>query len=356
MHARKQSLTMFACGLVLITAAATSAQTPPERPDRSDITAPELSSAQVEKVRSFVTYWMGQMSGTEAKPANVLAARQQLLGVLTTLGISPHCRFTFAQEAAPVLRDTIDAGNALGVSNAFIVLSFIRNDQAMELALDYADVRQEDRAHVRQMASRAVQVLLRDGRLDPAQSVGYVRRLREAAEHETSNLALRYQLASLAMIGEPSRDPNVNIDDTARTELAAAMDEVVRTISEQDGQTPCELVDAYRLGVREYLEVYIKLDQAEQERLGRQLSPTLGRFLEAVGKHWAGAQHDNGWKTMYAAAIEVTESLLTVIDQRVRRGSATQSPNAHDAWEAGDKPAYERGVQSWLQIHSAYGG
>jgi hypothetical protein len=335
MHVGRGHIWRIACLLAFALSNVAAAQTSPSIP-QSAITASQLNDTQRGQIDEFVGYWCDRLGGEDA--AAVADARDNLSKHFRIYPASDTFRSYFSRRCVPRLEEIIEAEDPpLSVVNALIVLPFLGTEDAMETLLERTTPANEDRAYVRMRAAVGCQVLLASGLLPERKLNGYLRELRDAAMNEPHAWVLRHQLDAIAEVNSPE----------AREQFVATLDRLVDRMAD-DEEGPCDLLPAYRQGIFNLQRSYLVLAGDEQRRLGAQLGPILGRFLEIAATHWENAQAEQ--PRTYAAAVKTTETLLGVVDGQVRGPQGVPATDVAGAWDTGDQARYSADVATWAGI------
>ena len=319
----------------------------------TDVTsAVELSEQQVAQVKAFVECWSGVLNGEQSTPAEVERARDELARHFNQPGgsrlVSPNFRGTFARFAVPEMERALGSNNMYRAINAVIVLSQLGSDRASNLLLLHVDQQNQAAWQIRLRAAEGERLLLTGASLDARKTLDAARKLRDAILREDNGLVLRSQLAALDAADTTALTP------PDRTTLRSLIGESIASVAQRAAaaaQVSGPMVTAMGSAVgtlRVRITTYAK---NEQQSIGAQLGPALGKMLEWARANWDDVKKDplidNDMRTFVAAA----EGLLQFFDTVLVEGKRpAPTSDMRGAWDAGDKPKFETGVKAWQGV------
>lgn len=328
--------------LAVLTAAATTWAAPPNL-QISVLSANEITPSQQQRIDEYVTYWANQLGSTDSTAAETAQAAEKLIEPPTAPGTRSGFRVTYARAALPkltaVLRQQQDDYRAVQAAK---VIGFLGTPGALEQLVEFCDAESEPRASVRLWAARGCEVLITrtrdEGIIVDRDVVAALRSLRQAAEDEPNWLVLHRLFEAMAAAGS----------DTGRQRQLEAFDAVVERLEELD--EPSDLMRAVTRAIVSLRDQYVRMAPSQQTAYGRELGPVLGRVQQVASTHWDAAQSDPAMKKVYGQAVQLSESLLKLIDQNVRLGEPSPSTSLYLSWQQGNRPEFQSQAQSWMDV------
>ena len=319
----------------------------------ADVTsAVELTEQQVAQVKTFVECWSGVLNGDQSTPAEVERARDALVSNFNQPGaarlISPNFRGTFARFAVPEMEKALGSGNMYRAINGVIVLSQLGSDRASNALLLHVDLQNQPAWQIRLRAAEGERLLLTGASLDSRKSVDAAKKLRDAILREDNGLVIRSQLAALDAADVTTLSP------ADRTTIRGLIGESIASVAQRAAeaqQVSGPMVTAMGSAVGTLRVRITNYAKTEQQSIGAQLGPALGRMLEWARANWdtvkKDPQIDNDMKTFVAAA----EGLLQFFDPVLVDGKRpAPTSDMRGAWDADDKPKFETGVKAWQGV------
>lgn len=300
-----------------------------------------LTDAQRREVRNYVQYWCQQLEGGDS--ARIARARAQLIEPLRAPGLRLVFRDEYSRITVPELERILSANtpSVLSAINAVQVAGALGTEASLRLIVDRADSDRETRMPVRLWASHAFRLVLEEDAIQTARLTPFVRDFSRAAERETNWMVLNRQIEGLAKVRtSQSRERQIAVLHAA-TERAKA----------NDGG-PAQLMEPIRLGILMLRDQYLDLSGQEQTDFGKAIGRLLGQVIEIPPLHWNTAREHEEHHHVYRSALRMSESLLRIVDQRVRGGSPPPL-GLENAWESGDREAYEGILTRWRQTLGA---
>ena len=257
-------------------------------------------------------------------------------------------RGTFARFAVPEMERALGSNNMYRAINAVIVLSQLGSDRASNLLLLHVDQQNQAAWQIRLRAAEGERLLLTGASLDARKTLDAARKLRDAILREDNGLVLRSQLAALDAADTTALTP------PDRTTLRSLIGESIASVAQRAAaaaQVSGPMVTAMGSAVgtlRVRITTYAK---NEQQSIGAQLGPALGKMLEWARANWDDVKKDplidNDMRTFVAAA----EGLLQFFDTVLVEGKRpAPTSDMRGAWDAGDKPKFETGVKAWQGV------
>ncbi|MBX3354332.1 MAG: hypothetical protein KF724_01385 [Phycisphaeraceae bacterium] len=265
----RASLLTFAA--VLLPAAMATAQCPIPR---DIVTASRaLTDAERSAIDRCVEAQVALLKSSN--PADVSRGRQDLVQPPRTPGVTDIFRRAYADAVRAKLRDFFKSDDEFRAVNALSVLPFLLTAESLEELADNASPLNQPREAVRIAAARFLAHACRTlgaptppYSLNPAQADALARKTREAADRETSWVALA-ELASALTFQAGWRLPPQNLE-TVRGELIRVLQRQIEL-----AKTTPEVMRAVQrtlVGIRRQV---IDMPAAARPDYGRQLSPVL---------------------------------------------------------------------------------
>ena len=118
----------------------------------------------------------------------------------------------------------------------------------------------------------------------------------------------------------------------------------------QSGNIPCELMQAVYPALKRMRDDLIVLGREEQQSFGRVLAPVLCDICSVAQAHWDSAQDDLVAKIAYGGAVQISESMLLLIDPELRPGQRAPKTALGRAWKDRDEPRFTADHDKWQSI------
>lgn len=305
-------------------------------------TATSLSNGDRGRIADYGAYWTNAL----ADGSDPDRALDRLVDPVRGNAASNAFRNEYADAVIDPLAGVVrDAENPQAVTAALVVLSQVGTPGALRRLGDFADVRNEERDIVRQVASHAAARLLDSGKLAPLDArtmVAAARNLRRAAGGETRHDVLLRQLQ--AMIAADDDD----LPAEARGEIFAFLGEAVTDtaprIDPKDGRplgAASSVISALVLQT-----MIAETDRDVQEAIGRAMCPAYLRVLEAYATHWDDLRTSPEAVAGHAAEIERIENAMNRMLPLAYPGRTARGELA-ESWRDGDRDAWRRAITSW---------
>ncbi len=347
MYRRKRNIRAFAVFCVLALASIAVAA-PPGSLGTIPQTLKPLTDSEKRQVTEYVQYWADQLGEPRTSAGDAAKAAQKLIDPPNAGNVSSIFLSAYAREATPLLENILNGDSNFTAVQAAKVMGFLGTPDALEKLLPWCDASREDRTAVRLLASRGCQVLInrtvKDQVINERQLSSALRQLKQAAVDESNWLVLHRQFEALAAAK----------NETARLRQLEVFEAVVRNLERRPDETS-PLMQSLTRAMSSLRDQYLNDFNVYQQQLdfGANLAPLLGRVFELANVHWEAAQPDPSAKESYEQAINISESLLSVIDHSVRAGSQSPSTNLPIAWNTGDRPRFQTDIKTWMNVLQA---
>lgn len=335
--------TFSATLLILVMAGSSHAQAPIQSLGIRVIDARgTLTNTQKNQIKSFTSYWCGQLTSTDTTILQVQTAREELLKPLNAVaGPSAVFRFEYSGQIMSRLTPLISGdGSPHTISNAFLIVGELATRRSVDLLIRHSDSRHEKRLYIRILASQNCEKTLAyfSDTLKPREIGLAVRGLRNAAQREDNPTVLSHQLGGIHAIQTPD----------AMDALMDALEKVVEKI-----QAPHEGVNPFIKPFSESIKIlrnqdFRSLPKAEKERISKTLGPVLGKYLSAAANNWDAAHADTKFTKQYSSPLRVCESLLKMILPELR--IPIPNTDLQNLWDRGEKAGFTEDVKIWNRI------
>ena len=298
-----------------------------------------LEPADKNRIRGWAEYWSTQLAA--GSPEDAAKARAKLIEPLKAVQVGGVFRLEYADVLLLPLQEIIDGGNPHTAYNANQVLGFLGTDRALEVLLNHCDIADEKSLGIRLCAAKSFKTAVRQGALNPNEISRGLRRLGNAAGREEHWLVLRRQIEAISSVDSGvSREVQVRILNDTTGRMA------------QDLPGPSDLMRALYPALKFLRDAYIKMPPAQQEPYGKVLAPVLCNVYTVANEHWDKAQDDPEAKKIYGGAIQISETLLQVIDGRVQPDRTSPRTALDQAWLESDRPRFNSDHSKWKSILS----
>lgn len=301
--------------------------------------AANLTPQQRSNIREYASFWCDQLASSGQD--DVAKVRQNLVEPFRAPRVRDLFRYEYAQAALPQLQEIISGDNPLTAVNAMLVVGFLGTERALETIVDHCDIEDEPRFHVRLWAAKALVIAVEQESIAERDVNRALRRFGHAAGREEKWLILRRQFQALASVNGPvSREVQLSVlGDTADRMM-------------QSGNIPCELMQAVYPALKRMRDDLIVLGRNEQQSFGRVLAPVLCDICSVAQAHWDNAQDDLVAKIAYGGAVQISESMLQLIDPELRPGQRAPKTALGRAWKDRDEPRFSADHDKWQSIIS----
>ncbi len=333
----------------LLWAPAAFAQTGPSGIDRAIVTATApLSSKQQADLEAFASTWADLLANPK-NPRSLDDARRTLTEPLRDPAATLVFRRAVAQALLPKLEPIIDGVDLQRAIHAIQVVRFLRTPEAVEaLAGRLGADKNADVGKRLVIASTLVQ-MLEDADLNPVQCDGIARTITAAALKETSGMVMGGEIRALSSI---ARRPNLAASsvELARLSQASILQSLVSSIgAKTDADPRMQSVPDLIVHLR---GEYLAQGGPVQTKFGVALAPALVDVLAAASKQWESARKDAQLIQAYANAVAYAETLLRVIDPKVRSNQTppTAEKAIANAWDSDNHQAFDAEVAKWKTV------
>ncbi len=295
--------------------------------------------ADKSRIRGWAEYWSNQLTGGD--PEAVAEARAKLIEPLKAVQVGGVFRLEYSGVLLHPLQEIIGGGNPHTACNAIQVVGFLGTDRALEILLSHCDIADEKSLGIRLCAAVSMKTAVRQGVLNPNEISRGLRRLGNAAGREEHWLVLRRQFETIYSVdSDVSRDVQVKVLEQTTARMA------------ENSPGASDLMRALYPALKILRDAYIKLPPAQQEPFGKVLAPVLCNVNAVADVHWGRAQNDPEAKKIYGGAIQISETLLQVIDGRVQPDRPPPRTALDRAWREMDKPRFRSNHVKWKSIHA----
>ncbi len=300
---------------------------------------PQLTESNRQAMRVFSEYWCQRLADDDPKTAG--EARAKLLDPFKAVQVSEVFRMEYTKAALPELQKAIEGGKPLAAVNALQVVARLGTPRALETIYENASIEDQASFSIRLWAAKAFLVAARDGTLPTNEINKALRQFGYAAGREPEWLVLRRQFEAIASVDSPvSREVQVSI----LRETTGRMAKV--------GDPPSPLMQATYPALKLLRDEYLRLPAVEQKPFGKELAPVLSEVCSVANSHWDSAQEDPGAKELYGLAVQISESMLLLIDPDQRPGQQTPRTQLGPAWRERNAPQFRADYGKWQAVLS----
>ncbi len=328
------------CGATLVAfAAAARVASGSPQPISQLADDPQLTESDRQAIRAYSEFWSQRLSDDDPKTAG--EARGRLLDPFKAVQISEVFRMEYTKAALPDLRKAIEGGKPLAAVNALQVVARLGTPRALEAIIENASVEDQENFSIRLWAAKAFLVAAREGTLPTNEINKALRHFGSAASREQEWLVLRRQFEAIASVDSPvSREVQVGI-------LRETTGRMAKT-----GNGPSDLMQATYPALKLLRDEYLRLPAVDQKPFGKELAPVLSEVCSVANSHWDSAQEDPGAKELYGLAVQISESLLLMIDPDQRPGQQTPRTQLGPAWRERNAPQFRADYGKWQAVLS----
>ncbi len=309
---------------------------------------PNLTERDRDDIRLYADFW-GRHLLADA-PADVDEARGKLGEPLRAVRVGEVFRFEYSNAVVLHLDKVVRDGSPHAAVNAMQVLAVLGTPSSLEVILAHSSIEQEPDLGIRLWAAIGFPTAVRQNALPNNEINKALRDLGEAAASEaraainkrdddtTRWLLLRRQFEAISFVkSQTSREVQVKV-------LKAVTDAM------DNRHGPSDLMQAlYRALLLLQIE-YLRLPAADQEILGKSLAPVLCDLCTVAAAHWDNAQSDETARKSYGGAVHVSETLLKMIDTRVRPDKVGPRTELGPAWRDGRKRQFTSDHDKWRTL------
>lgn len=296
-----------------------------------------LTQQQRQQVRAWVDWWSRELASGDAD--RVAQGRRRLLDPLRATTVRLLFRETYSEflvdRIETIVRESADLHVAV---NALQIAAMLGTESAARLMTSIADPLEEQRPQVRLWAVHGVRTIFRTGVIDEGRYPGILRDLSRAGLRETNWLVLQRHFDALGAAGT----------DGARERQIALLNDVLNRIEEnQDG--PHDIIRAVHYAVVVFRDQFANLRRSEQQAFGTQAAPVIGRVFQIASKHWEQVD-DANLTASYGGAVQISEAMLSIIDDLVRGENAAPQTRIGDAWASRNRQSFQQDSDRWLSV------
>lgn len=329
---------------VAITMVTATHAAPPARisqlADKSDLTERDR-----DEIRQYAEAWGRRLDAQD--PAEVDEARDKLGDPLRAVQVGDVFRFEYSNALVPHLDKVVRDGSSHAAVNAMQLLGLLGTPASVQIILAHASIEAEPDFAIRLTAANAFPVAVRQDALPNNEINKALRDLGDAAasevraaalaagDEQTRWIVLRRQFEAISSVkSQASRDVQVKVIKAA-------------TQTMEKGQGPSDLMQATYRALILVRNEYLGLPPADQVSLGKSLAPVLYDLCTVAAEHWDAAQQDATALESYGGAVLISESLLKLIDARVRPTQSGPRTELGPAWRNGQKGQFNNDQEKW---------
>jgi hypothetical protein len=296
-----------------------------------------FNAAQVNDIRSYAVTWCEKFASEH--PDDIDEARTKLFEPLRAVQVSQEFRFEYAKAALPGLNKAISSGAPHAAVNALQILALLGTPEAFTIIVSHLSADDEKVADIRLWAAKSFAPAVRQGIVPVNEIDKALRRLEKAAAREDYWLALQRQFEAIASVNSAlSREIQVNV-----------LRSVTARMQKQSG--PSELMQAAYPALLLILHKYMDLGAApDAVPMGKSLAPVLHDLCTVAQAHWDRAQADAAARQSYGGVVSESETLLKVIDSRVRPATPAPRSDMGQSWSDRDKARFVTGNNQWGSV------
>lgn len=329
----------ISCALLAAVAAVSSSvhAAPPLIKDLADNS--RLDDRDRQDIRNYAEYWCERLARED--PVVVDEARIKLMRPLqVTVQVSDVFRWEYARTTLPRLEQVLGGDSPQGAVGALQVAGLLGTTQALDLMLDHCSVQNEAERGIRLWAAKSFPIAVDRGVLPDNDKNRALRQFGNAAGQETDWLILRRQFEAIASVdNNVSRDVQLNVLRATTRRMASV------------NGGPSDLMQAmYPALLLVRNEYVVRLEKDDQQSMGTALAPILCDLCSVANQHWKNAQNDASARASYGGAIQVSETLLTLIDAQVRPRQVGPRTQLSPAWQRQQKPRFEDDHHKWQAV------
>lgn len=327
---------LAASAVMLSTATATGASEPAPITQLVNATQ-SYTEQQRQQIRAWGEWWFRELASGE--PERVHQGRRRLLDPLRATDVRLLFRETYSTVVLEQVESILGGRAEIYVAvNALQVAAMLGTESAARLMTNVADPLNEPRSQVRLWAVHGVRTIFREGVIDEGRYPGVLRDLSRAASRETDWMVLQRHFEALGAAGTTN----------ARERQLALLEEILDRIERQDDE-PNDTIRAVHHAVVGFRDQFINLPSAEQRTFGTSAAPVIGRVFEVASKHWEKVE-DANLVASYGGAVQVSETLLGIIDDLVRGGNAGPRTNIGQAWRNRNRQNFQQDTDRWISV------
>jgi hypothetical protein len=318
-----------------------------------------FDQADRNAIKAFAEYWIDRLgsnspnengeNGERHDGETASRARGELIQPLLTPGVTIQFRELYSDAAIEPLRGLLGAKDAQAANNAATVLAYLGTEDALERLLASSSPQTEPRWFVRLPAARACRVLFSRANLTLLRAndiTSAARRLRNAARDETDARTLHYQLQAILSADMPVLPGSARAQ--VREYFVDALNSVAERVRGIEAREVTPLMTQLISPLSRVRTTYLELPRQDQVALGRKLGPALASLLDSLIVNWAQLHADTESLERIGLVVQVSETLLWVIDPIVGGGPRINSGLAN-AWRGDDLQAYQRDIDHWRE-------
>jgi hypothetical protein len=296
-----------------------------------------FTQQQRQQIRAWAAGWARDLASGD--PDRVNQGRRRLLEPLRATTVRPLFREAYSEELIREVESILNGDAELFVAvNALQVAAMLGTESAARLMTTRADPVSEPRSQVRLWAVHGVRTVFRQGTLDEGRYPGILRDLSRAASRETDWIVLQRHFDALGSAGT----------ENARERQIALLNEILDRIERSDSG-PNELIRAVHYAVVAFREQFINLRRSEQLSFGTQAAPVIARVFDIASKHWEKVDDANVMQS-YGGAVQISETMLGIIDDLVRGQNAAPRTNIVHAWNNRNRQSFLQETERWTVV------
>jgi hypothetical protein len=249
---------------------------------------PAAGSGECTSISNKVQGWMGQVA--EGNPVQVKDARKELASALRKPEVTPVFHRFFLEVASPEVAKMVAAGDAFRVTNALMVIRFVKTPEAFELVRQQCDPARQKDVRIRASAANLLPAMVDGGSIPPAQMDGVARRITELVENETDWVVAAQEMAAISRLASRAAEAKMASQAAAiRMDLVAAVGSVVERMKAGKDKAPAPACYRGLIAVRDQV---MTMNQSERSQMASALLPILKQVEDIPENPSADASGD----------------------------------------------------------------